>query len=125
MSLFVRCWEQGVWKPLDDPHPTERGMERMSARTLFHIQTWQDTPCMDVWKDQIPEKGPHPLGPPDGQWRKRCRNGCLSAIPHFGQFYEAMCKLEMEGSVQLAMVCEAKDHRALLTGPNSRSGAKQ
>ena len=46
MSFWTSFWNEGTWneKTFDCPYPVDQGMERMSARTLFHTQTCCDTP---------------------------------------------------------------------------------
>ena len=76
---------------------------------------------MDTWRSQVPEKGPHPLGPPRWTVAGALANWLVKEgtrreqAPTFSAFHDAMTSLpDMESSVQLAVAKETKDHRVLL-----------
>ena len=106
----------------------DRDLRELEAWSTFTILLKKETPlaqellqAMQGWKDKLPEKGAHPLGPPRwavagalAQWLV-LEEERQSKMPHLFSFHNGLTQLsDMESSVQLAMVRETKDQKVLL-----------
>ena len=106
----------------------DRDLRELEAWSTFTFRLKKETPlvqellqAMQGWKDKLPEKGAHPLGPPRwavagalAQWLV-LEEERQSKMPHFFSFHNGLTQLsDMESSVQLAMVRETKDQKVLL-----------
>ena len=112
----------------------DRDLRELEAWSSFTFllkkdrKTQKDTPlaqellqAMQGWKDKLPEKGAHPLGPLRWAVAKVLAQWLVleeerqSKMPHFFSFHNGLTQLsDMELSVQLAMVRETKDQKVLL-----------